>query len=290
MASRGSAIDGGMARTVPYDASREALFCPGEAEDHFAGWTSEGEAALCAEMSRLAYVRDRGKVERSLGRVGFSLAAAPFDRDGTSGLLATRDDLAVVAFRGTEPDDLRDLIANALALALPWQGPGRVHRGFARALEPVQEQVEAALSRVSGRIVFTGHSLGAAVATLLAALHPPAHLYTIGSPRVGDAEFVAALGEKVAVSCFVDCCDLVCWLPARPYRHLGRLFYIDREGGVRDAPAATLVRRDRGRGRWEYLQTYSWRRGTPFLRDLADHAPINYVAALRSGAPAGEPS
>ena len=45
------------------------------------------------------------------------------------------------------------------------------------------------------RLILAGHSLGAALATLAATVFPPALLVTLGSPRVGDAEFVAALAE-----------------------------------------------------------------------------------------------
>lgn len=279
-----------MARTVPYDATRAALFRPGEADEFFAGWGGEDEGALCAEMARLVYCREAGKVERSLGAVGFGLAAGPFDRDGTYGWLATSRERSVLAFRGTESDDPTDVIDDALFRPRPWEGPGSVHLGFSRALDRVWHEVRSALARTSGRVVFTGHSLGAALATLAAALHPPAHLYTVGSPRVGDADFAAALGERVAATRYVNCCDLVCRVPPRPYEHVGRLVYIDRLGRVREAPAKPVVERDRARARRDYLTEYAWRSGNNVLRDLADHAPINYVAALRSAVPAGDPA
>jgi hypothetical protein len=272
-----------MARTVPYDPTRAALLRPGDAGDYFAGWGGEGEGTLCVEMARLAYCRDRDKLERSLGRVGFALAAGPWDREGTFGWLATSNERSVLAFRGTDTDDPTDAIDDALFLPRSWGGlPGKVHLGFTRALDRVWDEVRPALAGISGRVVFTGHSLGAALATLAAALQPPAHLYTVGSPRVGDAEFAAAVGQRVAATRYVNCCDLVCRVPPRPYAHVGRVVYIDRLGRVREAPAKSVVERDRARGRRDYLTEYAWRTGNFVVRDLADHAPINYVAPLRS--------
>lgn len=37
----------------------------------------------------------------------------------------------VVAFRGTEPDDAKDLFADADLRFTPWPAGGRVHAGFA---------------------------------------------------------------------------------------------------------------------------------------------------------------
>ena len=132
----------------------------------------------------------------------------------------------------------------------------------------------------SGRVLFTGHSSGAALATLAAALHPPTRLLTFGSPRVGDALFATEAGPRIAASRYVDCCDVVCRLPPKPYHHLGRLHYIDRWGDLHEEPEPSFVHRDHARARLEYLRDLAWRSGNAAARDLADHAPINYVAAL----------
>ena len=44
---------------IPYDASRSSLYHPGDAVNFFQfGDTIHNEDALCAEMSRLAYVKE----------------------------------------------------------------------------------------------------------------------------------------------------------------------------------------------------------------------------------------
>ena len=234
-----------MARTIPYDATRKALFRPAEDAEFFVGWSGEeSEAALCAELSRLAYARERAAIERGLAAVGLALAAEPFDRDGTFGYLAAGDGLSVLAFRGTESDDPTDLIDDALFLPESWPGPGLVHHGFIRALDRVWRDVQPTVSARTGRVLFTEHSSGTALATLAAAIHPPSELFTFGSPRVGNARFAAEAGGRIEASRHVDCCDLVCRMPPKPYRYLGRLHYIDCGGEVHEELEPSFVCRD----------------------------------------------
>lgn len=65
-----------------------------------------------------------------------------------------------------------------------------------------------------GRLLLTGHSLGAALATLAATLELSAELITIGSPRVGNDEFVQLRATR-AVKRFVNCADIVTRVPPK---------------------------------------------------------------------------
>ena len=149
--------------------------------------------------------------------------------------------LAVVAFRGTDKDDPTDLLDDVDAPLVDWNGQGKVFDGFRDALAEVQSPLLAALQNVNCKLLVTGRSLGAAMATLLASLKTPAALYTIGSPRVGDANFVRSLGIN--------------------------------------APSDDAVAADRLIASAEHLIKCAWKSGNVGVRDLADHAPINYVAA-----------
>lgn len=56
--------------------------------------------------------------------------------------------------------------------------------------------------------------------------------------------------------------------------------YITRIGEIVENPPQPLVDADRQRARLDYLTQYAWRTGSVLVRDLADHAPINYARAV----------
>lgn len=169
------------------------------------------------------------------------------------------------------------------AIPEAWAGNGKVHSGFANALAEIWDQVAPALQTVAGsRLLFTGHSLGAAMATLAADLNVPASLYTFGSPRVEDATFVAALQNKQLDNHrYVDCCDLIARLPPDGflgYVHMGKPYYIDLERAIQQRdPDDPYIAEDQIEAEEQYIEDYAWRIGDVALRPLADHAPVNYV-------------
>jgi hypothetical protein len=56
---------------IDYDPTRKSLYKPGDADDFFQLLPLPSEAALCAEMARLAYVKQAERVEEYLMRVDF---------------------------------------------------------------------------------------------------------------------------------------------------------------------------------------------------------------------------
>lgn len=264
---------------IPYDASRDSLFHPGRATNFFLERPLTSDAALCAEMARLAYVKNDADRRAFLARANFSLVTAA-DVAGSQAFLASRGGDAVLAFRGTESDDPTDLGSDGDLVLVDLEGGGRVHRGFARALAAVWPAVAPAIP-AGARVLVTGHSLGAALATLAALRQRGASLFTFGSPRVGDTVF-AGRPEHAPHERWVDCADIVTRIPpsALGYAHAGTLHYIDREGRHRAGVDDAAMDADRRQAEIEYLTTYAFRRGTVAMRDLADHAPINYVSGV----------
>ncbi len=344
-----------MAHRYPYDTTQDALYYPARGkrpEDYFQDW-NEADCAdlprLCAELSRLAYA-EAAIVKATLPRAGLALAGwiggegipDRLKSWGTDGYVATRDDATTfIVFRGTEAGNIEDVIADLRASPVAWSRGGLVHEGFAAAYRAIHEQLAGQLAALPGPLVFAGHSLGAAVATLAASMfqdHQPT-LVTFGSPRVGDADFVAGLVGVTPLR-HVGCCDIVTRVPPERfdrahihdllhgflgdghaagmaeaalaaliapflvnagYRHHGPARYLDRHGqALATPPSDDEVRSDQDAARAEYaaLKRLDVALGSdpiaaiaalrnaapgghqvPF-RDLADHAPINYVSAL----------
>jgi len=285
---------------IPYSATQQDLFYPAKDLSAFPTVLPTTDAALCAWMCLLAYrdnypasfAFDQPTITAKLSPLGFQSvqffeSTTHATQGGAHCFLAIHDDpdpskkLAVVAFRGTDKDDPSDLLDDVDVPLVNWSTGGKVFDGWKDALGEVQGKLLPAIQPINYKLLITGHSLGAAMATLLASLKTPTALYTIGSPRVGDAAFVASLGG-VPNCRYVDCCDVVTELPPEVlgYTHLGSMLYIDRHRKITNNPPENTVSADRLIARVEYLIKYAWKSGNVGVRDLADHAPINYVTAI----------
>jgi len=282
-----------LSRTIPYSAKRDDLYYPCKGAQFFANGLPNSEAKLCVELARLAYCRatnsfafDQERIRKVLVNVAFTdchfvESTGGKDGRGVHAFVALRQDLAVVSFRGTDKDDPTDIGDDINLRLIPWAAGGRVHCGFSGALDQLLPGIQKALEGVTSRILVTGHSLGAAMAVLLSSRQRPAGLYTFGCPRVGDANFVSTLAGFLHVR-YMDCCDLVARVPPEicGYANLAPPHYIDREGNVHFDPPDDFITSDRVNGATEYLEQYAWRTGDVGVRDLADHAPVNYVYAV----------
>jgi predicted lipase len=132
---------------------------------------------------------------------------------------------------------LADWLVNIDFLPAPWERGGKVHTGFKNALQEVWHDLENYISDLqnNGRTIWvTGHSLGAALATLAADRYGNIQgLYTFGSPRVGDRDFEE--GFNLNAYRFVNNSDIVTKVPpAGMYRHVGELRFIDSNGILRE--------------------------------------------------------
>jgi triacylglycerol lipase len=213
-----------------------------------------------AEAATLVYDREPFVAER------FRAAGLPevslFDRAGTQCFVAHNERLAVVAFRGTESGarslkEIRqiviDLDDDKDFLLVPFGPGGKIHGGWGGAVAAVWEDaagfrgLRSHLAGLAGgrALWFTGHSLGAAAATVAAVMceQSGTHvsgLYTYGSPRVGDADFAASFRGFFPGDAgrdyqrFVNERDLVTRVPPEPfgYRHVGAAHHIEADGAI----------------------------------------------------------
>lgn len=134
----------------------------------------------------------------------------------------------VIAFRGTSSttDWISDVIASQKRFKYI-EDDCLTHRGFTDIYASARNEIVSALSRLpSGKNLYiTGHSLGAALATLCAvdiaaniAVRTPI-LVTFGSPRVGDPAFAKACSKYIPNSYRVaNPFDIVTYAPPSIYK------------------------------------------------------------------------
>lgn len=271
----------------------QALFRPSEDRVYFnksplppfdpeAADFSRGNAWWLSEISRLIYRRHPDEAggnaqmtrEAILARVG--LRETHFFNTGRSQAAiistprAAEQPFSILVYRGTA-GGINNWYYNFQARLARWPAGGKVHSGFKRMFFESWERIASALPGIAGPIYYTGHSLGAALATLAASVKPPSALYTFGSPCVGDADFAATL-NNTPVFRITTHRDIVTSLPPMGaffgYRHAGRQF--DLHAGANQGPALPSG------GTAKKI----WRRRPRLLDDppafLYDHAPIQY--------------
>lgn len=248
--------------------------------DPFDNSFSPLKANLLAQASKLAYESGLS-IEKACKDFGFEKARYIQNKDtSTEGFVASSNDFIVVAFRGTQ--EWQDWLTDARFVKTEGK-LGECHSGFHKAYQSIEEDLKSAidycrkevnhplfvknnlLSKLDKRVQpqsiwFTGHSLGAAIATIAVGQRivkslPVDGLYTFGSPRVYDwdasIKFDQALGNKAFR--FVNNVDIVTRVPQRimGYRHVGQLKYFNKDGVLKNDPAWWSRFLDQMQGRFD---------------------------------------
>jgi hypothetical protein len=152
------------------------------------------------------------------------------------------DEKLYLVFRGTQitsgMDFAQEWALDALSLPLAKFRAGSVHLGFYRAWMALRTATDEKISAIAqADIVVTGHSLGAAIATLCWAEFG-GDLMTFASPRVGDPDFAKALWDGQTARVF-NGPDIVPDVPTDPpFRHGGYPQCVDGTGSFLDWKAA----------------------------------------------------
>ncbi len=173
--------------------------------------------AVLANMAHAAYL-DSNKLTELIERLG---ASKPFifDHEGAQAFLAVWSDKAILAFRGSQPKErrtrgpassrgravanmllsgfnkeLRELLANDVLADLNFKKTTTdkvhkvaIHSGFLSEVEKLWDTISHHLREetVGVPVWATGHSLGAAMATIAGLRYPFEEVVTFGEPRVG---------------------------------------------------------------------------------------------------------
>lgn len=158
------------------------------------------------------------------------------------GFVLSSDTANLILFRGTQR--VEEWIDNLIALQQDYQVSdakqpyGKTHAGFADAYQQIFDPIPPDIAKQLNPAVpcyISGHSLGAALATLAAIdialkvpeIRPKLQLYTYASPRVGDAVFAKAHSDLIPNSYrVVNLGDVVPLVPPTKlrgtYAHIGQ--------------------------------------------------------------------
>lgn len=293
------------------DYSWESLFRPGEAIDYFnrsnptpllAGSDSFNlsNAWWLAEISRLIYHPEFFEnKEIKLGSFEYE-ALAFINNKNTStqaAMLRVNHDnpCLVIAFRGT--DGIDDWAINVDAYQAPFGKAGKVHQGFMKAYLSIREKLFEYLKDNSLPVFITGHSLGAALATLATSeLYDNENFdscYTFGSPRIGNPEFINSI-KCERIYRIVNNCDVITTVPVDfagiKYVHIGVSYLIDNHGNLLEGMSEDEIyayQKSKLEGLKEYAISKIFNYDIKSVKDdlpsfLADHSPINYVSILQN--------
>jgi len=206
--------------------------------DGISNLTQPQRALLFAELASIAY-KDLAGAEPLAKNLGFTDIEL-YDRDGAQAYRFQNNQDCVIVCRGTEPTEFNDIKADLDAVPVMAETVSRVHRGFKTEVDDLWPMVIEDVRAITEQALwFCGHSLGAAMTTIMAsrcyhdvALADPAEVYTYGSPRVGWSGYVKSLG--CVHHRYVNNNDIVTTVPLwiMGYRHDGVEHYIDSEGDV----------------------------------------------------------
>ncbi|WP_227937726.1 lipase family protein [Alkalihalobacillus deserti] len=151
-----------------------------------------------------------------------SFKAVAFGVEKWFGFVIESKQNIIIAFRGTDSDP--DWIVDAEVSQSPFPYTSEkslVHSGILSTYQSCRKAIMKSLESTSRKkpIFVTGHSLGAALATLcaydLSTNRLNLSLYTYASPRVGDPKFAKSFNTRVKQSQrFVNVFDIVPLLPS----------------------------------------------------------------------------
>jgi triacylglycerol lipase len=243
--------------------------------------TFEQRSLLFAKLSAVAYSDDLKEVKKQAKLLGNFTTVVFYNNAGAQAYRFQNKNDIVIACRGTQPTQLNDIAADLRAMPVVAETVSRVHKGFKKEVDDLWPMIleDLVAKTPSQKLWFCGHSLGAAMATIMASrchyheeIPNPEELYTYGSPRVGWKGYVIHLG--VVHHRWKNNNDIVTTVPPTfmGYRHHGELHYLNAYGNVR-TPTGWQLFKDKWRGIWMGLKQGK-------IDSFSDHSIENYINYL----------
>lgn len=235
---------------------------------------------LFANLASIAYsnIKDATKQAKKLGFTTTEF----YERDGAQAYRFMNKHDLVIACRGTQPTEFNDISADLKAMPVMAETVSRVHRGFKAEVDELWPMISEDIARKANlgkTLWFCGHSLGAAMATIMASrcmhdieLNDPVELYTFGSPRVGWKKYCNSL--NVVHHRWKNNNDIVTTVPPRlmGYKHHGNEHYMNAYGEVRQLTGWQRFK-DKCRGMWMGIKAGG-------IDNFSDHSMTHYIANL----------
>ena len=214
----------------------------------------EHRALLFAELSAIAYYSEKDAT-RQAKTLGFTTVEF-YNIEGAEAYRFMNKHDFIIACRGTQPKQWNDIKADAEAWPIVAETVGRVHKGFKKEVDKLWPKIEEDLEREQAdrNVWFTGHSLGAGMATICASRCKgenkcinPKELHTYGTPRVGWPSYINHI--PFTHYRWRNNNDIVTRVPMRwmGYKHHGKCNYFNHFGNLRNLTPWQITK-DRWRG------------------------------------------
>jgi len=232
---------------------------------------------LFANLASIAYsnIKDATKQAKKLGFTTTEF----YEKDGAQAYRFMNKYDLVIACRGTQPSEFNDIKADLQALPVMAETVSRVHRGFKAEVDELWPMILEDIDRKANagkKLWFCGHSLGAAMATIMASrchlyeeIQQVEELYTFGSPRVGWKKYCNSL--NIIHHRWKNNNDIVTTVPLAimGYVHHGTQHYLNAYGKYR-TPTGWQMIKDRWRGIWMGLKQGK-------VDSFGDHSMTEYI-------------